>query len=88
MGKQRGCLAAVQDSLKDFLVPFIQKHFEGANYRFMQDNERKHTSRLANVFYEEEDEEGTNWHGADFNPIEECGATCVHTRIQLNWQGL
>ena len=59
-------------ALKGFLVLFIQKHFEGTNYRFMQDNDPKHTSRLAKAFYEEE---GINWwptpaSSADFNPIE------------------
>ena len=58
--------------LKGFLVLFIQKHFEGTNYRCMQDNDPKHTSRLAKAFYEEE---GINWwptpaSSADFNPIE------------------
>ena len=57
--------------LKGFSVPFIQKDFEGTNYRFMQDNDPKHTSRLAKAFYEEE---GINWwptpaSSADFNPI-------------------
>ena len=33
--------------LKDFLLPFIQEHFERTNYRFMQDNNPKHTSQLA-----------------------------------------
>ena len=57
--------------LKGFLVPFIQKHFEGTNYRFMQNKDPKHTSRIAKAFYKEE---GTNWwltpaSSADFNPI-------------------
>ena len=58
--------------LKGFLIPFIEKHFGGTNYRFMQDNDSKHTRRLAKAFYEEE---GINWwptptSSADFNPIE------------------
>ena len=58
--------------LKNFLVLFIDKAFEGTNYRFMQDNDPKHTSRLAKAFYEEE---GINWwptpaSSADFNSIE------------------
>ena len=55
--------------LKGFLVSFIEKHFGGTNYRFMQD---KAFSRLAKAFY---GEEGINWwptpaSSADFNPIE------------------
>ena len=58
--------------LKNFLVLFIDKPFEGTNYRFMQDNDPKHTSRLAKAFYEEE---GINWwptpaSSVDFNSIE------------------
>ena len=58
--------------LEDFLIPFIEKNFAGTNYRFMQDNDPKHTSRLAKAFYEKE---GINWwptpaSSADFNSIE------------------
>ena len=58
--------------LKNFLVPFIDKAFERTNYRFMQDNDPKHTSRFAKAFYEKE---GINWwptpaSSAYFNPIE------------------
>ena len=59
-------------TLKNFLVSFIDKAFEGTNYRFVQDNDPKHTSRLAKAFCEEE---GINWwptsaSSADFNPLE------------------
>ena len=58
--------------LEGFLIPFIEDRFQGTNYRFMQDNDPKHTSRLAKTFYEEK---GLNWwctpaSSADFNPIE------------------
>ena len=57
-------------TVKGFLVPFIQKHFEGTNYRFMQDNDPKHTRRPAKASYKEE---GFNWwstpaSSVDFNP--------------------
>ena len=30
--------------LREFLLPFIRKQFPGYEYRFMQDNDPKHTS--------------------------------------------
>ena len=30
--------------LERYLLPFIEKHFRGTEYRFMQDNDPKHTS--------------------------------------------
>ena len=58
--------------LKNFLVPFMDKAFEGTKYRFMQDYDPKHTSQLAKAFYEEE---SINWwptpaSSADFNLFE------------------
>ena len=58
--------------LERYLLPFIEKHFRGTEYRFMQDNDPKHTSRVAKDFYQEK---GINWwptpaSSADFNPIE------------------
>ena len=44
--------------LNDFLLPFIEKKFQGSSYRIMQDNDPKHTSRLAKTFYQEK---GINW---------------------------
>ena len=58
--------------LEDHLLPFLEEHFHGTEYRFMQDNDPKHTSRVAKAFYVEN---GINWwptpaSSADFNPIE------------------
>ena len=58
--------------LEDFLLPFLEDSLQGRQYRFMQDNDPKHTSRLAKNFYKER---GINWwptpaSSADFNPIE------------------
>ena len=58
--------------LNDFLLPFIEKKFQGSSYGFMQDNDPKHTSRLAKTFYQEKE---INWwptpaSSADVNPIE------------------
>ena len=58
--------------LREFLLPFIRKQFPDCEYRFMQDNDPKHTSQKAREFYEEE---GINWwptpaSSADMNLIE------------------
>ena len=57
--------------LKDTLLPFISAKFPDS-HRFMQDNDPKHTSRLAKAYLEEQ---GINWwhtpaSSADINPIE------------------
>ena len=44
--------------LCEFLLPFIEKTFHGCEYRFMQDNDPKHTSQKAREFNEEG---GINW---------------------------
>ena len=58
--------------LTDHLLPFTEKKFRGSIYRFMQDNDLKHTSKKAKEFYEEK---GINWcptpaSSADMNPTE------------------
>ena len=58
--------------LEWYLLPFIEKHFCGTEYCFMQDNDPKHTSQVAKDFYQIK---GINrWptpaSSADFNPIE------------------
>ena len=32
-------------------MPFFETKFQGSEYRFMQDNDPKHTSKKANEFY-------------------------------------
>ena len=40
------------------LLPFIRQHFTDGDYRFLQDNDPKHTSCLAQLFLEDRD---VNW---------------------------
>ena len=44
--------------LDKHLLPFLEEKFQGTEYRFMQDNDPKHTSRVAKHFYQEK---GINW---------------------------
>lgn len=57
--------------LQRTLLPFLQEKFPD-HHRFMQDNDPKHCSRLAQKFY---DDNGINWwrtppESPDINPIE------------------
>ena len=57
--------------LERYLLPFIHSNFS-ASHRFMQDNDPKHTSRVAKEFF---DQNNINWwrtppESPDCNPIE------------------
>ena len=58
--------------LQQTLLPFIQEHFPPTTHRFKQDNDPKHTSRIAQQFYMDS---YINWwktsaESPDMNPIE------------------
>ena len=59
-------------NLQNTLKPFIDEVYPNSPPRFMQDNDPKHTSKLAQEFF---DENGINWwrtppESLDCNPIE------------------
>ncbi|KAJ8030040.1 Transposable element Tcb1 transposase [Holothuria leucospilota] len=62
----------VENILRKVLLPFIQTNFSGNNYRFCQDNDPKHRSRLAMAFLEENNINywETPAESPDMNPIE------------------
>ncbi len=58
--------------LKLTLLPSVDVLFRGDKYRFMQDNDPKHTSKRARAFFEQN---GVDWwrtppESLDLNPIE------------------
>ena len=58
--------------LEEGLLPFLHQKFQDREHRFMQDNDPKHVSRRAQVFFEEN---RVNWwrtppESSDLNPIE------------------
>ena len=59
--------------LQDFLLPFLTEYFPDEDYCFMQDNDPKHTSRVAKDFYSLSSKNIKCWptpaSSADFNPI-------------------
>ena len=60
------------DILDRTLLPYIRTVFQDQHYRFMQDNDPKHTSKLAQHYFESV---GVNWwktpaESPDCNPIE------------------
>ena len=63
--------------LNEALKPFIDKVFPDGNYRFQQDNDPKHTSRLAQQYFADNQ---INWwktppESPDLNPIENVWAS-------------
>ena len=66
--------------LKAGLLPFIHSKFPLGNFRFQQDNDPKHTSRVAKKFFEDN---GIEWwrtpaESPDLNPIERVWSHLKH----------
>ena len=66
--------------LREILLPFLMEKFSDGHYRFMQDNDLKHTSHVAKDFYAQKE---INWKkiptsSADFNPIEQVWTELEH----------
>ena len=56
--------------LETTLLPAVNVLFHGDKYRFMQDNDPKHTSKRAQEFFAEYDWWKTPPESPDLNPIE------------------
>ena len=61
------CISILQTGL----LPFVDSNYPAGDFRFQQDNDPKHTSRVANKFFENSNIKW--WHtpaeSPDLNPI-------------------